>query len=273
MQTPESDNASAASEELTDLRRQTTPEPPVPIRAATTLGASARPGALRGASVLIVKTHLAQQLVFGRPGSPRADGKRAIIGLIGFAGMLKPIFAAAKLDDPYADKWLLDIEAAIGAAASELAELRDSLATALAQRPDVQHTVAQSVKPLEVPLYFSNQIAFRAAYLVNDFDSLVCAAQTAKHVAVITTVASNAVIQRGSKSIRRTLTSATGYRYTGVSRADIAYGTARAHEALKRWGEVPPDILNGSRRAEYGPPLPADSYAPRIAAQSELAEE
>jgi hypothetical protein len=102
---------------------------------------------------------------------------------------------------------------------------------------------------------------------------LVCAAQTAKHVAVITTVKSNAVIQRGSKSIRRTFTAATGYRYTGVSRADIAYGTARAGEALQRLGEVPPEILNGSRRAEYGPPLPADSYAPRIAAESEVTEE
>ena len=41
---------------------------------------------------------------------------------------------------------------------------------ALAQRPDVQHEVAQSVQPLQVPLSFSNPFAFRAAYLINDFE-------------------------------------------------------------------------------------------------------
>lgn len=228
-----------------------------------------RPGALRGASVMTVKTHLAQQLVFGRAASQDPNGKRAIIGLIGFAGMLKPIFAGAKLDDPYADKWLLDIEAAIDATACELAELEAEVTAALAKRSDVQHTIAQSVKPQEVPLYFSNQLAFRAAYLINDFDTLVCAIQTGRHVAVLTASRSNALIQRASKAIRRTFTSAGGYRYTGVSRADIAHGTAKAAEALNRWGELPVAILSGAHRAEYGPPLPADSYAPRIAADAD----
>lgn len=232
----------------------------------------ARPGVLRGQSVMTVKTHLAQQLVFGRPASPRADGKRAIIGLIGFAGMLKSIFTGAKLDDPYADKWLLEIEAAIDAAAAELAELRNSVEHSLAVRPDVHHTVAQSVKPIEVPLYFSNQLAFRAAYLVNDFDMLVCAIQTAKHVAAITTTKSNELIQRGSKTIRRTFASAIGYRYTGVSRADVAHRTARAGAAFERWGELPREVLDGTRRAEYGPPLPAESYARHFSADAEQSE-
>lgn len=237
--------------------------PAVPVTPARS---AERPGALRGESVMTVKTRLAQQLVFGRTGSRYADGKREIIGLIGFAGMLRPIFTGAKLDDPYADQWLLDIEAGIDSTAAELAELRDSAKRALARRPDVHHTVAQSVNPIQVPLYFSNQLAFRAAYLVNDFDMLVCAAQTARHVAAITTTRSNELIQQGSKAIRRTFTSATGYRYTGVSRADIAHKTARAIEALERWGELPREVLDGSRRAEYGPPLPADSYARHFAA-------
>ena len=263
------DDHEAGQESLARARHQMRKEPAPPVRVEAESPFTTRPGALRGESVLTVKTHLAQQLVFGRPASQRPDGKRAIIGLVGFAGMLKHIFTGAKLDDPYADQWLLDVEAGIDTAAKELADLRESVAQVLAERPDVHHAVAQSVKPLEVPLYFSNQLAFRAAYLVNDFDALVCAIQTAKHVAVLTTVKSNAMIQRGSKTVRRTFTSANGYKYTGVSRADIAHGTARAGEALKRWGELPLDVLDGTRRAEYGPPLPAESYAQRFAADSQ----
>lgn len=228
-----------------------------------------RPGALRGESRLTIKTHLAQQLVFGRTASQREEGKRAIIGLVGFASMVKHIFTGSKLDDPYADKWLLDIEVALDAAAEELVEYRASVAEQLAQRPDVHHSVAQSVKPIEVPLHFSNQFSFRAAYLVNDFDTLICAIQTAKHVAVMTSIISSEMIRGSCKSVRRAFTSANGYRYTGVSRADIALGTAKASDVLKKWGELPADILDGTRRAEYGPALPEESFANQIADDSQ----
>lgn len=266
---PEVENDNADRESLIQARLRMQEPPARAVRIESVSPFADRPGALRGESIMTIKTHLAQQLVFGRPGS---EHKCAVIGLIGFAGMLTQISNGAKLDDPYADKWLLEVEAAIDATVLEIAELREGIAQALAQRPDIHHTVAQSVKPLEVPLYFSNQLAFRAAYLVNDFDTLVCMAQTAKYVAVLTTVNSNSVIQAGSKAVRRTFTSAEGYRYTGVSRADIAHGTARAGEALQRWGELPPEILNGTRRAEYGPLLAPDSYAHRIAADLEATE-
>ena len=243
--------------------------PSLPIQLFTALPYAARPGRLRGVSVLTIKTYLAQQLVFGRAASQDADGKRGIIGLIGFAGMLTQLFNGAKADDPYADKWLLDIEAAIDAAVEALKDAHDTVVEALAQRADVSHGVAQSVKPLHVPLHFSNRFAYRAAYLINDFDNLLCAIQTAKHVALLTNKQSNALIQGSSKTVRRTFTSANGYRYTGVSRADMAYGTARAVEALQRWGELPPDILDGTRRAEYGPPLPTESFANQIVADAQ----
>lgn len=243
--------------------------PSAPIQVLTALPYAARPGRLRGVSVLTIKTYLAQQLVFGRAAAHDADGKRAIIGLIGFAGMLTQIFNGAKADDPYADKCLLEIEAAIDAAAEALKGAHETVVEALAQRADVSHGVAQSVKPLHVPLYFSNRFAYRAAYLVNDFDNLICAIQTAKHVALLTNKQSNALIQGSSKTVRRTFTSANGYRYTGVSRADMAYGTGRAVEALQRWGELPPDILDGTRRAEYGPPLPTESFANQIVADAQ----
>ncbi|HNP35023.1 MAG TPA: TIGR03761 family integrating conjugative element protein [Woeseiaceae bacterium] len=272
--TPEADNEDARNAAeidhpaLLEAEQRMQEVLPVPVRVVSATPFAARPGVLRGASTLTVKTYLAQQLVFGRPASHGRDAKRGIIGLVGFAGMLTQLFSGSKLDDPYADKWLLDIEAAIDAAVAELADARRTVAEALAERADVQHSIAQSVKPLQVPLFFSNQFAYRGAYLVNDFDNLVCAIQTTKHVALFTAKQSNALIQSSSKTVRRTFASANGYRYTGVSRADIAHGTARAAEALQRWGELPVGILDGSQRAEYGPALPTDSFAHRFAAES-----
>ncbi|MEX0707161.1 MAG: AcaB family transcriptional regulator, partial [Woeseia sp.] len=107
-----------------DQRMRELPSLPIPV--LTALPYAARPGRLRGVSVLTIKTYLAQQLVFGRAASHDPDGKRGIIGLIGFAGMLTQIFNGAKADDPYADKWLLDIEAAIDAAADALKDAHDT---------------------------------------------------------------------------------------------------------------------------------------------------
>lgn len=253
---------------LAKAKSRMTQAPAVPVRVNTDAPFASKPGVLRGESTLIIKTHLAQQMVFGRAASKDPDGKRGIIGLIGFAGMLKQIYTGARLDDPYADKWLLDVETAIDRAAQELAGLRADVDRRLAQRPDIQHKVAQSAKPLEVPLFFSGQLPFRAAYLINDFDNLVCVILTAKHVAVLTTVEGNSLIRQGNKAVRRALTSASGYKFTGVSRADIVHGTAKAKVPVERWGELPLAVLDGTRRAKYGPELPAKSYAPQIAAET-----
>jgi integrating conjugative element protein (TIGR03761 family) len=220
-----------------------------------------RPGVLRNDSTLSIKTNLAQQVVFGRPASKSPSGRSPVVGLLGFAGMLKPIYEAAGLDDPYADQRLLEIEAVIERSFQELGELRATVDKLLASRSDVQHSLAHSVRPLQVPLYFSNQFPFRAAYLINDFDTFVCAVQTARFVALLTTTKANALIRRSNKIVRRALASATGYQFSGVSRADILHGTAKARAAMKRCGELPLDILNGTRRAAFGPPLPEGSFA------------
>lgn len=222
-----------------------------------------KPGALRGESTLIVKTRLAQRLVFGR--SSGKEGKVAIIGLIGFSGMLKGLCTGVKLDDPYADFWLINIEEAIDNAQKEIASMRSHIEEALSQRPDFNHSIAQSTQPLEVPLYFSNQMAFKAAYLINDYDNLVCAAMTAKHVAVMTSVAADECIRKAGKAVRRAFSSANGYSYTGVGRADILHGTAKARKPIDAWGELDPAILSGERRASCAPDLPAKSFASQVA--------
>ena len=86
------------------------------------------PGALRGEVWLTVQTHQAQRLVTGR----RADeGKPAIIGLMGFAALIRPIWDGARADDPYADWWLVRIYEALAQAEEALRETQASVLTRL----------------------------------------------------------------------------------------------------------------------------------------------
>jgi len=69
--------------------------------------APTNPGPLRSRTILQVQIRKAHALVRGR----RQDGaKPAIIGLVRFAALLGPIYAAAARDDPWADWWLIKVE-------------------------------------------------------------------------------------------------------------------------------------------------------------------
>lgn len=64
----------------------------------------ASPGPLRSESWITLQTRQAQRLVSGR----RAEnGTPGIVGLTRFASMLRPLWTAARADDPWADWWLL----------------------------------------------------------------------------------------------------------------------------------------------------------------------
>ena len=211
-----------------------------------------RPGVLRGKATLTVHTRQAQRLVRGR--SATAD-KPAIIGLLGFANLLRGIWHGARADDPYADGWLLRIHAALEHGQAQLAEARATLV--LDEHGPLAVSPASSVKPVRVPLQFSNAYAFRGAWLLAAYDALVCAVLTARHVGVLPRDEAQQRLQHGGRCARRVFSSPLGYRLTGVTRRDVEQGTARALQAREAMGELPPDVLQGMRRAPHAPTLAA----------------
>jgi hypothetical protein len=60
----------------------------------------------------------------------------------------------------------------------------------------------------------------------------------------------------GPRPLRRLFASALGYRFLGVTRADLEQGTAKAIQAAASMGELPPEILCGSSRAGPVPQAP-----------------
>ena len=70
--------------------------------------------------MLTLQTRQAQRLVKGR--SYSAD-RPAIIGLIGFANLVRSVWHGARADDPYADWWMLKIHEALEQVKRELSGL------------------------------------------------------------------------------------------------------------------------------------------------------
>ena len=209
-----------------------------------------RPGALRGGAILTLQTSQAQRLVKGRG---RTAQKPAIIGLLGFATLLRPIWHGARADDPYADWWLINVHAALESAWDAFVAMECEVTDRLQNSQAIEVTPPSSIKPVVVALTFSNPYAFRGARLVARYDALVRTALSARYVGLLTWEESERVVSLGARHVRKAFPRAVGYVFTGITRADIAQGTARAAQARERMGELPEDVLSGTRRAPYAP--------------------
>ena len=206
-----------------------------------------RPGELRGKAQIEVQTWQCHRLFYGRK---KTESKESIIGLIRFSSLLKPILVGATLDDPYAEMFLQRIDEAMDNATRQIANYNTDITKVLNSASGVSIDVASSIKPMFIDLSFANEYGYRGAYLLADYDSLVRAVLTAKHVGLINKKEGNAVIESAAHNIRSVFTIPSGYKYLAIKRADIHQGLARAEEARKLMGELPEDILNSKGHSD-----------------------
>jgi len=226
-----------------------------------------RPGTLRGEACLIIQTRQAQRLVYGRRQSQEHPG---IVGLVRFAMLMKRLWVSAMLDDPYADWFLLQIHEALEAGRDELQRTRAEMALLLSSAATVQITVAHSLKPARVPLQFANPYGYMGAYLVGDYDELVCAVLTARHVGMLARDTAEQMLKRGGRQIRRAFLLPTLWRHCAVDRDDVRQNNVRAQTAAASMGELPQGILDGTLRAKHAPEIRKPQAADRSVNRSLL---
>jgi integrating conjugative element protein (TIGR03761 family) len=211
-----------------------------------------RPGTLRGAACLIIQTRQAQRLVYGRKQTPEHPG---IVGLVRFGMLMKRIWVSAMLDDPYADWFLLQIHEALEAGREELRRTRAEMAQLLSSAATVEIAIAHSLKPARVPLQFANPYGYMGAYLVGDYDELVCAVLTARHVGMLARDPAEQMLKRGGRQIRRAFLLPTLWRHCAVDRDDVRQNNLRAQTAAASMGVLPQAILDGTLRAGHAPEI------------------
>ena len=210
---------------------------------------------LRSDGRLRLMTAPAQRLVRGRHLKSRDDKVvPPIVGLLHFASLLRMIWLGARQDDPYADLWLLRIHQALQDGGQELLHMHSALDDLFRKIPEgVEVQIAQAAAPMEIPLRFATPYAFSAAYFLCSYDDYMRKVLTARHVGILSWSGANAAQGRAGKLVRRTFLSATGYRFTGVTRADMASNSARAEFAARQMGMVPKSVLDGTERAPHAP--------------------
>lgn len=211
-----------------------------------------RPGTLRGDACLVIQTRQAQRLVYGRKQVGQQPG---IIGLVRFGMLMKRIWVSAMLDDPYADWYLLQIDETLETGRVEIRQSRNQIDELLGSARGVEITVAHSLKPARVPLQFANPYGYMGAYLVGDYDELVCAVLTARHVGLLSRDHAEQVLQRGGRLIRRAFLLPTQWKHCAVDRTDLEQNNQRAQAARSAMGELPQDVLDGKHRARHAPKI------------------
>ena len=207
-------------------------------------------GALQGEVWLTVQTYQAQSLIRGRRSS---EGKPAIVGLIGFADRLKSLWQAVRFDDPYADWWLVKVEEAIAASRSQLQQVQEQLEAFPALHGGLEFAIAKSSKPQRVSLQFANPYAFRAAQMLAEFDQMLCAVMTFRHLGVDLPTSLDEQVNASGRWVRRVFAVPQSYQSLGVCRDDLRQHTARAERAREQMGELPIEILSGERLPSLRP--------------------
>ena len=226
-------------------------------------------GALRSDMQLTLHTHHASRIWHGRAAS---EGRPGITGLSGFVSIMAKMKRGAEQDDPYSDWWMLEIERKLDDTKSRLAVLREQVDQVLADiPPELSLGENLNVQPVKVPLFIGAQLGFLAVYLLADYDKLARHLILAHHTALLDRHAMERALDEGSHLLRSTFALAQRYRYSGATRDDVAANNALARAAREKYGDLPQEVLEGTRRSRFAPPIVRRSALAATASEPTIA--
>lgn len=210
-------------------------------------------GSLRSSMELTIHTYHASRMWFGRKPS---EDKPGIIGLSGFLAITNRIIHGSIRDDPYSDWWMLRIEEKLNDIKNRLELIKEQVKQVFEIIPPVFSLSENlNVQPATVSIYANSPLGYLAVYLVADYDEIVRKTMLARHIGLIDHQTHDDWIEHGGHLLRSLFTMVQLYRYSGTKRDDFAANNAAARAAIEKLGEVPKDVLEGTRRSRYSPPL------------------
>ena len=229
--------------------------------------AAAHPSSLRSSSpdFIYLHTSTAKKLVHGRRPTPHAGNtpptkkeaskEAGIIGLFRYADMIRIIRDAAVADDPYADWWLIQITERLEELQQEISQHQQNYDAKLSARAaHVRHHVGVSFEPVPVPITFHNPYAWRAAYLVIDYDTLVRTGAKVKEAGLMIPSDTARINSLTESNMRALFQFVSLWKNLSLTRDDVRQNTQRAQQARGAMGEgLPQDVLDGTWRDQYAP--------------------
>lgn len=211
-----------------------------------------RPGKLHAEHYLTIETRMAQQMYSGRE---RSKDKEHITGFVQFGKLMSSLYLRASNDDPYFDKWLIEIEKLMEETREKLEGIKAKLETLVQGNSKLEIQVPESVSPVKVPMSYRNPYAYKAADLIMLFDEICKYLNAARHTARITTRQFHQISQNASASIRSLFERPLRFPQKGmiISREEYRQKSRKALEVIEKYGALDEDIISGERRGDYAP--------------------
>lgn len=213
-------------------------------------------GNLKAEHFIELHSKLSKSMWYGRPSIDKK--KPGIIGAVGFGTLSKNIWSASAKDDPFADKHLLTIEERLNDARHYLQNMLKQLDKPLKKLPSSIHIgEVSSNTPLKIPMAFGCPLGFMGAYLVADYDAVVCKVHSLRHVSLIDRRDAELLLHDAGHHVRGVFHAAAGYKNMMVTREDMRQNNARAKAAIEKMGELSEAIISGELRAGFAPKIRA----------------
>lgn len=213
-----------------------------------------RPGPVQPKATIRLHTFIGHQLFFGRQQDTSRPGNGRDQCFTLFAGNLNSLWTCSMADDPYADARLLQVEEQIDRVKAQLKDLMALMDDLLASMEDagIRAEAQSSVRPVDVPIGFRAVQAAVAVQLLGLTDRVILKALAAKHFGLVTSQDWQRILSQTVTPMRH-MFELSRFRASGATRDDFAANNARARAALEKLGQLPDDILQGSRRPKLGP--------------------
>jgi len=190
----------------------------------------------------------------GREGT---DTKSFIMGMPSFMKRLRNAESAIAQDDPYADKMYFLTERAIDEAVEALTQMKESLSEISASGSARLVFPKTEVKDARiVTVRHHSRLGFRSLDALILADECARLAMEAHHKGRFGMDEKRKIIDQIQSRFRSIFHDAARWKYTGVTRDDIATKNQVARDALKKFGPVEREFLHAELRSKFAPDLP-----------------
>jgi len=214
-----------------------------------------KPGILRTTGSLVLHTRGAHQLFYGRKKDEKNKIK-PITGLVRFTLNMNQLYDLASKNDPYADAVLLTIEDGLRDVLELIKSHIKEVESILDDIEGITIDSNGSTKPIQLPLEFRTTYGFIAAQVIAKYDKLIRVSLCCMHVSgTFLQDDWDRVVRKSGSKIRNVFWQSSRYRFTGVTRDDIAANNQVARKAIDKYGELPQGILEATTRGKFSPKI------------------
>lgn len=211
------------------------------------------PGPVIPKAIIRLHTFIGHNLFFGNAEKKDRPYREPAFTL--YASTLNAVWAAAQNDDPYADATLLQIEDQIDRVKVMLNELLSTLSGLIEslESAGIQAVSHASIRPIDVPIAFRTVHAAVSIQLLGLTDQVIQKALMARHFGMVTAQDWQRILKSSVSPMRHLFSMSARFRASGATRDDFAANNARAAAAMEKLGQLPQDVLAGTRRPKLGP--------------------